>query len=49
MPQLVECVPNFSEGRDPDVLHQVPSGAPAGSISAVNIIDGGFEKVKGGC
>ena len=23
MPALIECVPNFSEGRDPDVIRQI--------------------------
>ena len=25
MPALIECVPNFSEGRDPDIIRQITS------------------------
>ena len=37
MNQLIECVPNFSEGRDPEVLRQI--GAAIESVDGVRLLD----------
>src|SRR5262245_7405844 len=37
MTQLIECVPNFSEGRDPEVLRQI--GAAIESVDGVRLLD----------
>lgn len=37
MPQLIECVPNFSEGRDPDVIQAIT--AAMASAEGVTLLD----------
>ena len=37
MPALVECVPNFSEGRDPAVLDALRSAITA--VAGVRLLD----------
>lgn len=37
MPQLIECIPNFSEGRRPEVIEQIV--AAAASVAEVTILD----------
>ena len=37
MPQLVECIPNFSEARRPDVVDQIVSAIR--SVSEVRLLD----------
>src|SRR5438093_7563639 len=37
MQKLIECVPNFSEGRDPDVIGQITGGFA--SVDGVSVLD----------
>src|SRR5881227_584580 len=37
MKKLIECVPNFSEGRDPDVIRQITDAIA--SVDAVSLLD----------
>ncbi len=37
MPQLIECVPNFSEGRDPSVLKQITDAIE--TVEGVKLLD----------
>ncbi|MCC7245682.1 MAG: glutamate formimidoyltransferase, partial [Saprospiraceae bacterium] len=37
MKQLIECVPNFSEGRDPEVLRQITDAIQ--SVEGVTLLD----------
>src|SRR5574342_1401601 len=37
MPQLIECIPNFSEARRPEVIDQI--AAAIGSVSDVKLLD----------
>lgn len=37
MQKLIECVPNFSEGRDPDVIRQITSAIK--SVEGVSLLD----------
>ena len=37
MPQLIECVPNFSEGRDPSVLDAI--AAAISQVDGVTLLD----------
>ncbi len=37
MPALIECVPNFSEGRDPDVIDQITRAIEA--VDGVTLLD----------
>ena len=37
MPKLIECVPNFSEGRDPQVIRQI--AAAIESVEGVSLLD----------
>lgn len=41
MPQLLECVPNFSEGRDPEVIRQITAAIEAvGGVTLLNVDPG---------
>src|SRR5258707_4906160 len=37
MQKLIECVPNFSEGRDPDIIRQITDAIA--SIDGVSLLD----------
>ena len=37
MEKLIECVPNFSEGRDPDVIRQITDAIA--SVDGVSLLD----------
>ena len=37
MEKLIECVPNFSEGRDPDVIRQIADAIA--SVDGVSLLD----------
>ena len=37
MTQLIECVPNFSEGRDPNIIDAIKNAIS--SVSGVQILD----------
>ncbi|MFQ5528234.1 MAG: glutamate formimidoyltransferase [Thermoanaerobaculia bacterium] len=37
MPKIIECVPNFSEGRDPEVIRQITDAAEA--VEGVALLD----------
>src|SRR5213082_1878373 len=37
MQKLIECVPNFSEGRDPDIIRQITDAIK--SIEGVSLLD----------
>ena len=37
MQKLIECVPNFSEGRDPDIIRQITDAIA--SVDGVSLLD----------
>jgi glutamate formiminotransferase/formiminotetrahydrofolate cyclodeaminase len=37
MPAIIECVPNFSEGRDPAVIRQITD--QVGTVEGVRLLD----------
>src|SRR3977135_273180 len=37
MQQVIECVPNFSEGRDPDIIRQITDAIA--SVDGVSLLD----------
>jgi glutamate formiminotransferase/formiminotetrahydrofolate cyclodeaminase len=41
MRQIIECVPNFSEGRDPDVIRQITEAAARVDGAALLDVDPG--------
>jgi len=41
MQKLIECVPNFSEGRDPDIIRQITDAiASADGVSLLDVDPG---------
>lgn len=47
MVEIVECVPNFSEGRRPDVVEAI--AAAIGSVPAVRVLDRGMDADHNRC